>query len=224
MQSPISREFYQTFASLNGTNTMNEVYFSAAFVQSADALPRCPDSIAEVAFAGRSNAGKSSAINTITRQKKLARTSKTPGRTQLLNYFSVGDAGHFLVDLPGYGFAEVSKERKKAWQAAMLRYLTQRNTLVGVVLVMDIRRPLTDSDWQLIELQQQGEAGLHVLLTKGDKLARGPRLQTVHTVQNTLAGAGIEATIQDFSSLKAEGVSDAHGVLDSWLFGTELGI
>jgi len=201
---------------------MNEAYFSAAFVQSADALPRCPPAVREVAFAGRSNAGKSSAINTITRQKKLARTSKTPGRTQLLNYFSVGAEGHFLVDLPGYGFAEVSKEKKKAWQAAMLNYLTRRDPLVGVVLVMDIRRPLTDSDWQLIKLQQQGEAALHVLLTKGDKLSRGPRIQAVRTVQSSLANEGVEATIQDFSSLKSEGVSDAHSVLDSWLFGSQL--
>ncbi len=201
---------------------MNEVYFSAAFVQSADALPRCPESIREVAFAGRSNAGKSSAINTITRQKKLARTSKTPGRTQLLNYFSVGMDKHFLVDLPGYGFAEVSKSKKKEWQAAMQQYLTRRDPLVGVVLVMDIRRPLTDSDWQMLELQQEGHAELHVLLTKGDKLARGARIQTVHKVQKELADAGVAATIQDFSSLKAEGVSDAHGVLDSWLFGSQL--
>jgi len=193
---------------------MNKSYFSAAFVQSADALARCPEAVREVAFAGRSNAGKSSAINTITRQKKLARTSKTPG--------AVGDGKHFLVDLPGYGFAEVSKEKKKAWQAAMQRYLSAREPLVGVVLVMDIRRPLTDSDWQMIELQQQGHTELHVLLTKGDKLARGPRIQTVHEVQKTLADEGVEATIQDFSSLKAEGVSDAHGVLDSWLFGSNL--
>ncbi len=203
---------------------MNESYFLASFVQSADALPRCPESIREVAFAGRSNAGKSSAINTITRQKKLARTSKTPGRTQLLNYFAVGDAGHFLVDLPGYGFAEVSKEKKKQWQAAMRQYLTAREPLVGVVLVMDIRRPLTDSDWQMIDLQQQGEAGLHVLLTKGDKLSRGARIQAVREVQSALAEAGVEATIQDFSSLKAEGVSDAHQILDAWLFDTGLAI
>jgi len=104
----------------------------------------------------------------------------------------------------------------------MQRYLSAREPLVGVVLVMDIRRPLTDSDWQMIELQQQGHTELHVLLTKGDKLARGPRIQTVHEVQKTLADEGVEATIQDFSSLKAEGVSDAHGVLDSWLFGSNL--
>jgi len=200
---------------------MNETYFSAAFVQSADALPRCPDAIAEVAFAGRSNAGKSSAINTLTRQKKLARTSKTPGRTQLLNYFAVAEQ-RFLVDLPGYGFAEVSKERKKAWQAAMTTYLTKREPLVGMVLVMDIRRPLTDSDWQMIELQQQGPTELHALLTKGDKLSRGPRLQAVRTVQRELAEAGVAATISDFSALKAEGISDIHEVLDAWLFGTDL--
>jgi len=205
----------------NDTNIMNEAYFSAEFVQSADALARCPEAIAEVAFAGRSNAGKSSAINTLTRQKKLARTSKTPGRTQLLNYFAVGEQ-RYLVDLPGYGFAEVSKDRKKAWQAAMTRYLTAREPLVGMVLVMDIRRPLMDSDWQMIELQQEGPTELHALLTKGDKLSRGPRLQAVHSVQQQLAEAGVAATISDFSALKVEGVDDIHEVLDSWLFGSEL--
>jgi len=104
----------------------------------------------------------------------------------------------------------------------MRRYLTQRDCLVGLVLVMDIRRPLTESDWQMIALQQQGEAELHVLLTKGDKLSRGPRIQTVRDVQKQLADEGVEATIQDFSSLKAEGVEDAHQVLDAWLFGSEI--
>lgn len=196
---------------------MNTVYFSAQFDSSASDPYYCPDSDVEVAFAGRSNAGKSSAINTITRNGKLARTSKTPGRTQLINHFSLGDK-RFLVDLPGYGYAQVSKSRQKEWQAAMTRYLVSRDSLRGLVLVMDIRHPLTDSDWQLIELQQQGNAALHILLTKSDKLSRSQRAQTLAKVQMSLGKADVEATLQDFSALKKEGIDDAHSVLDHWLF------
>jgi GTP-binding protein len=200
---------------------MNSVYFSAQFDSSASDPCRCPESIAEVAFAGRSNAGKSSAINTITRNGKLARTSKTPGRTQLINHFSIG-GGRFLVDLPGYGYAQVSRERQKQWQEAMTRYLISRDSLRGLILVMDIRHPLTDSDWQLIELQQQGQAELHVLLTKADKLSRNQVSSTLLSVQDQLSEAGVDATLQDFSSLKKQGVGDAHAVLDSWLFDVPL--
>ncbi len=196
---------------------MNTIYFSARFHVSSEDPRQCPDSIAEVAFAGRSNAGKSSAINTITRNGKLARTSKTPGRTQLINHFIL-DEGRFLVDLPGYGYAKVSKTRQKAWQAAMRRYLSYRQSLRGLVMVMDIRLPLTDTDWQLIELQQQGSASLHVLLTKADKISRGASRQTLENVRRELEQAGVEATLQDFSALKKQGVDDVHGVLDSWLY------
>ncbi len=150
---------------------MNTVYFSTQFESSASDPYHCPDAVVEVAFAGRSNAGKSSAINTITRNGKLARTSKTPGRTQLINHFALGEQ-RYLVDLPGYGYAKVSKAKQKQWQAAMTRYLISRECLRGLVLVMDIRHPLTDADWTLIELQQQGQSDLHILLTKADKLSR----------------------------------------------------
>lgn len=200
---------------------MNPIYFNTQFHVSADNLSQCPDSEAEVAFAGRSNAGKSSAINAITRNGKLARTSKTPGRTQLINHFIVEES-RFIVDLPGYGYAQVSKSKQKVWRAAMLRYLTRRQALRGVVLVMDIRHPLQDSDWAMIELQQQGAAGLHLLLTKSDKVSRSVQRQTVMQVQNKLEEAGVEATIQDFSSLKGDGLGDAHRVLDAWLFNKPL--
>ena len=200
---------------------MNPVYFSAQFHSSASDPSQCPESLAEVAFAGRSNAGKSSAINTITRNGKLARTSKTPGRTQLINHFSLSET-HFLVDMPGYGYAQVSRERQRQWQQAMTRYLVTRSSLRGLVLVMDIRHPLNDSDWQLIELQQQGQAGLHILLTKADKLSRNKVSSTVFQVQDSLSEAGVDATLQYFSSLKAQGVGDAHSVLDDWLFGVSL--
>ncbi|NND92906.1 MAG: YihA family ribosome biogenesis GTP-binding protein [Granulosicoccus sp.] len=202
---------------------MNTVYFSAQFHSSASDPYRCPESVAEVAFAGRSNAGKSSAINTITRNGKLARTSKTPGRTQLINHFALGD-GRFLVDLPGYGYAQVSRDRQKQWQAAMRRYLGSRASLKGLVLVMDIRHPLTESDWQLIELQQQGQAALHILLTKADKLSKNQVSSSVLRVQDQLSAADIDATLQDFSSLNKQGIDDCHAVLDSWLFDRSLTI
>ncbi|ASJ70268.1 ribosome biogenesis GTP-binding protein YihA/YsxC [Granulosicoccus antarcticus] len=202
---------------------MNSVYFSAQFHSSASDPYYCPESTAEVAFAGRSNAGKSSAINTITRNGKLARTSKTPGRTQLINHFSL-DEGKFLVDLPGYGYAKVSKDRQKEWQSAMTRYLISRSSLRGLVLVMDIRHPLTDSDWTLIELQQQGQASLHIILTKADKISKNQASSSLMGVQQALSDAGVDATLQDFSALKKQGVGDAHKVLDSWLYESSLSV
>ena len=200
---------------------MNRIYFSTQFACSADQLSQCPDSVAEVAFAGRSNAGKSSAINAITRNAKLARTSKTPGRTQLINHFKV-DEQRYIVDLPGYGYAQVSKSRQKAWRASMMRYLTRRESLRGLVVVMDIRHPLRDSDWAMIEIQQESHAELHLLLTKADKVSRSQQHKTVLQVQQEVQEAGISATIQDFSALKGTGLDDAHRVLDAWLFDREL--
>ncbi|MCL4153195.1 UNVERIFIED_CONTAM: hypothetical protein GTU68_037017 [Idotea baltica] len=200
---------------------MNPIYFSTQFTCSAEQLSQCPDSVAEVAFAGRSNAGKSSAINAITRNGKLARTSKTPGRTQLINHFAVHEQ-RYIVDLPGYGYAQVSKAKQKAWRASMLRYLTRRESLRGLVVVMDIRHPLRDSDWAMIEIQQESNADLHLLLTKADKISRSAQQQAVMRVQKEVAEAGISATIQDFSALKGTGLDDAHRVLDAWLFDREL--
>jgi len=147
----------------------------------------------------------------------LARTSKTPGRTQLINHFSIGD-DRFLVDLPGYGYAQVSKNQQKRWHQAMTQYLVSRDCLKGVVLVMDIRHPLTDADWQLIELQQAGQTELHILLTKADKLSKNQVARSVNAVQKSLGEADVEATLQDFSALKKKGVEDVHAILDSWLF------
>jgi len=200
---------------------MNKIYFATQFHSSAEHLGQCPDSVAEVAFAGRSNAGKSSAINAITRNGKLARTSKTPGRTQLINHFIVEDE-RFIVDLPGYGYAQVSKAKQKLWRASMRQYLTNRENLRGVVIVMDIRRPLQDSDWEMIELHQQGTAGLHLLLTKADKISKSVQIQTVRQVQKEIEEAGVSATIQDFSALKGVGLGDAHRVLDAWLFDRQM--
>jgi GTP-binding protein len=200
---------------------MNSVYFSAQFDSSASDPSSCPPATAEVAFAGRSNAGKSSAINAITRNNKLARTSKTPGRTQLINHFSLPQE-RYLVDLPGYGYAQVSKNKQKLWRAAMTRYLLTRDCLCGLILVMDIRHPLTDADWQLIELQQRGAVELHIILTKADKLSRNQVMQALAKTQSQLEDAGVEATLQDFSALKKTGIDDAHSVLDHWLFSRPL--
>ncbi|MBX2883857.1 MAG: ribosome biogenesis GTP-binding protein YihA/YsxC [Granulosicoccus sp.] len=196
---------------------MNSVYFSARFHSSAADPRDCPPATREVAFAGRSNAGKSSAINCITRRQKLARTSKTPGRTQLINHFTITD-DCYLVDLPGYGYAQVSRSKQKQWRLAMTRYLVSRKSLQGVVLVVDIRRPLTDADWQLIDLQQQAQVQLHLVLTKSDKLSRNQAAASVMQAQKQLSEAGVDATLQPFSALKKTGIDDLHLVLDHWLF------
>lgn len=174
------------------------------------------DSLTEVAFAGRSNAGKSSAINTLCNQKRLAFVSKLPGRTQLLNFFQV-ETGRHLVDLPGYGFAKAPKEQQAGWQALIGGYLAKRSQLKGLVLIMDIRHPLTDLDWSLLEWFRPSGKPVHVLLSKSDKLSRGPMLQTVREVRAALAEAGLEASVQAFSSLKKQGADEAEGVIRAWL-------
>lgn len=195
----------------------NTRYFQTEFASSAHTLAQLPaDSLAEVAFAGRSNSGKSSAINTITRNKKLARTSKTPGRTQLINHFTV-IPGNYLVDLPGYGYAKVSKSQIKHWQTTLGGYLRKRESLRCLVIVMDIRHPLSDHDWRLIDWTLEGESALHVLLTKSDKLSKGAAQATLLDTKATLEAEGIECTLQLFSALKRTGVDDAHELLDMYL-------
>lgn len=196
---------------------MKSIYHSASFLASASKLSNAPpDQGLEVAFAGRSNAGKSSAINLITQQKSLARVSKTPGRTQLLNFFQL-DADRRLVDLPGYGYAEVPEAMRKTWGAMIENYLSQRQALRGVFLVMDTRRPLTDFDWRMIEWCAHYRLSLHIALTKADKLSRGAALDTLHKVRRELAGwQGPDIGLQLFSALKRVGVEEAHAVLDRW--------
>ncbi|MEM9603973.1 MAG: ribosome biogenesis GTP-binding protein YihA/YsxC [Pseudomonadota bacterium] len=201
---------------------MNPLYFQAQFATSADALRQLPgDAVVEVAFAGRSNAGKSSALNGITRNRKLARTSKTPGRTQLINYFQLGDAtGHYLVDLPGYGYAKVSRDKRAHWQRVLGDYLVERVPLKCLVMLTDVRHPLTDVDWQLLDFvlgRRQGPPlDLHILLTKADKLSRNKAHAALHACVRELEDAGVEATLQLFSALKGDGVKDVHSVLDGY--------
>ena len=169
----------------------------------------------EIAFAGRSNAGKSSAINTLTRQNNLARISKTPGRTQLLNFFEINEQMRF-VDLPGYGYAKVPLAVKKKWHILMETYLTNRKSLCAIILVMDVRHPLTEFDWQMIEWCEHTGLPMHLLLTKADKLNYGTAKNTLLQVQKELKSASFPLTIQLFSSLKKTGIDELHDALDGF--------
>ena len=198
---------------------MNFIYFQTSFLVSAPKLSDTPeDEGVEVAFAGRSNAGKSSAINAITHQKTLARTSKAPGRTQMLNFFRV-DERRRLVDLPGYGYAKVSAAIQKNWHYSLDLYLRERHSLRGIILLMDIRHPLTDFDWQMIEFCRHRHLPLHIALTKADKLSRGAGKTVLLKVQAELKrqSGGLPFSLQLFSAVTKQGLDDVHAVLDQWL-------
>ncbi len=194
---------------------------NAQFLTSAPSIKECPDEDGvEVAFAGRSNAGKSSAINRLTRDKKLARTSKTPGRTQLINFFSLQDNPKLrLVDLPGYGFAKVPLAMKKAWEKNMSQYLAERNSLNGMVLVMDIRHPLQELDTMMLNWAVEAELPVHILLTKCDKLNRGAAKNTLFAVLKSLREAGVDDLVsaQIYSSLKGGGLKELEDRVSSWM-------
>ena len=192
-------------------------YQQAHFTVSAAKLSQLPpDSGREAAFAGRSNAGKSSAINTLTNQRSLARTSKTPGRTQLINFFQIDDQ-HRLVDLPGYGYAKVAEQVKLRWQQTLEDYLRTRESLAGLVLLMDVRHPLKEFDCQMLDWCLQSGMPVHVLLTKSDKLKRGAGHNALHQVRRYLEELGGECSAQLFSSLNRTGVEQLVQVLDRWL-------
>lgn len=174
------------------------------------------DSLAEVAFAGRSNAGKSSAINTLCNHKRLAFVSKMPGRTQHLNFFRVEES-RYLVDLPGYGFARAPKDQKHVWQALIGGYLERRPQLKGLILIMDVRHPLTDLDRSLLEWFRPAERPVHVLLSKSDKLSRSQSLPVLRQVKADLQEAGFNVSVQLFSSPKREGVDEVESVVRGWL-------
>ena len=192
-------------------------FSKVSFLQSASRLDQCPpDTGNEVAFVGRSNAGKSSAINALTGQPKLARTSKTPGRTQLLNFFQVAQ-DKYLVDLPGFGFAKVPDKVKAQWEEQLEAYLQKRQSLRGLIMLMDIRHPLKDFDNQM--LYWCGEAGMpaHILLTKSDKLKSGARSKALLETRRQLEPFGGLVSVQLFSALKNEGCGELKGVLQAWL-------
>ncbi|WP_083007683.1 ribosome biogenesis GTP-binding protein YihA/YsxC [Halomonas sp. GT] len=194
-------------------------YPTARFMISAPTLALCPDDTgAEVAFAGRSNAGKSSAINALTQQNALARTSRTPGRTQLINFFSVmNDESRRLVDLPGYGYAKVPEAVKLEWQQHLSDYLRGRFSLRGLVLLMDVRHPLTEFDQMMLNYADKREMPVHILLTKSDKLKKGPASASLQKVRSRLKEWEDLVSVQLFSSLKRDGVDTLSQKLDQWL-------
>lgn len=198
-------------------------YSTARFMISAPTLALCPDDTgAEVAFAGRSNAGKSSAINALTRQNALARTSRTPGRTQLINFFTVmNDTSRRLVDLPGYGYAKVPEAVKLEWQQHLSDYLRGRFSLRGLVLLMDVRHPLTEFDQMMLDYADQRGMPVHILLTKADKLKRGPASAALQKVRSRLREWEDLVSVQLFSSLKRDGVDMLSQKLDQWLYTPE---
>ncbi len=189
------------------------------FATSANGLNQLPeDSIGEIAFAGRSNAGKSSALNLLTGQKNLARTSKTPGRTQLINYFSIQN-GLYLVDLPGYGYAKVPLPMREHWQKILQGYFETRKPLDGLIMLMDSRHPLTDLDCQMLHWCEFQELPTHILLTKADKLSKSEANNTLFKVRKILEkDFTTPITVQLFSSTKPEiGLNEALDYLGSWI-------
>jgi len=195
----------------------HNLFHQTQFMTSAARIHQCPEDTGfEIAFAGRSNAGKSSAINAITQQGKLAKTSKTPGRTQLLNFFQIDSTAHRLVDLPGYGYAKVPLAEKKKWEVFIDDYLRSRNSLCGLVLIMDIRRPLTEFDQTILEWTEQCGLQTHILLSKADKLNFGAAKSSLLKVQNHLKAQPL-ISVQTFSATKHTGVDDARTLLGNWL-------
>ncbi|MGH1401020.1 MAG: ribosome biogenesis GTP-binding protein YihA/YsxC [Acinetobacter tandoii] len=186
----------------------------AAFLMSAPKLSICvEDTGYEIAFAGRSNAGKSSAINALTNQKQLARASKKPGRTQMINFFSLGNPNQRLVDLPGYGYAAVPEAMKIVWQKELENYLIHRKSLQGLVLLMDIRHPLQHFDVMMLEWAYSRKLFVHVLLTKSDKMNRGPANKALLDVKQQLKKMKLDFSIQLFSSLNKQGLEELASVM-----------
>ena len=191
----------------------------AQFLTSAAKLAQCPpDTGTEVAFAGRSNAGKSSCINVLTDNRHLARASKTPGRTRLINFFALNEAAsQRLVDLPGYGYAKVSQEMKEEWQRHLENYLRERETLRGLVLLMDIRHPLKDFDINMLDWAESTKLPVHCVLTKADKLNRGPAQQALLQVRKQLSARTVPVSVQLFSAPSKQGVDELAATLGHWL-------
>lgn len=192
-------------------------YRGARFVVAAASLNQCPaDTGSEVAFAGRSNAGKSSAINLLTENKKMARTSKTPGRTQLINFFQL-DSQRRLVDLPGYGYAKVPRAVKRNWHHNLDEYFRNRRSLRGVVLVMDIRHPMREFDQMMTQWADEADLPLHILLTKCDKLKQGPARSTLTETRNQMKSLSVNISVQLFSATRRIGQEELQKTLTKLL-------
>ena len=196
-------------------------YKATRFLVSAARFDQCPPEPGlEVAFVGRSNVGKSSTLNALTNNSRLARASKTPGRTRLINFFAVTDY-HRLVDLPGYGYARVSEATKKEWQHELSAYMEQRSHLIGIVLLVDIRHPLKDVDQAVIQWAVSGQLPLHILLTKSDKLKRGASSQALRQLEQELQAVATLISVQLFSAHSGTGTQELADRLDSWFSGRQ---
>lgn len=190
-------------------------YQQARFLLSAAKIEQLPaDTGIEVAFIGHSNTGKSSVLNCLT-QSKIARVSKTPGRTQLINVFPIDDSRR-LIDLPGYGYAEVPLDVKKQWAHMLNTYLQERTSLKGLILVMDIRHPLKEFDRQMLDWCSTANIPVHILLNKADKLTYGKVKEAINHVQTKLNSHPVPVTVQSFSTLKKTGLDALREILDQW--------
>ena len=201
----------------NSSDSIPSLLRSPEFMLGAHTADQWPPDVgAEIAFAGRSNVGKSSAINAISGRKNLARTSKTPGRTQQINFFRLDDARR-LVDLPGYGFARVPLAVRRHWQQSVTGYITGRESLRGLIILMDTRRPLTDLDRQMLDWTGSIGLPIHILLTKADKLKRGAASNALLKLRRSLEVYPGDCTLQLFSSPGRIGVSEARRQIMDWL-------
>ncbi len=195
------------------------VFKNAIFHTTVNHLQDLPETTAEVAFVGRSNAGKSSALNTLTDHKRLAFVSKTPGRTQHINYFALKNGG-YLADLPGYGFAQVPEDVRAHWVELLGNYLQTRDTLIGLLLIMDCRHPLKDLDMQMLDFfaARNNSRPVHILLSKADKLSKNEQIKTLAKVKKQLHAWSdkMPISVQLFSSLKKEGIDECEQVVGQW--------
>ena len=193
------------------------LFHNAKFFTTVNHLKDLPDTAAEIAFVGRSNAGKSSAINTLCNHVRLAYVSKTPGRTQHINFFELSN-GHFMVDLPGYGYAQVPEAIRAHWVKLLGDYLQTRPSLLGLVLIMDIRHPLKPLDIQMLDFFAQTERPVHILLSKADKLSKNEQIKTLSSVKKALKPFAERqtVTVQLFSSLKKQGIEEVERIVQSW--------
>jgi GTP-binding protein len=201
----------------NSNASIPALLCNPTFLLGATKQSHMPEDVGmEVAFAGRSNVGKSSAINRIMNRRKLARTSKTPGRTQQINFFELSESAR-IVDLPGYGFAKVPIQVRQQWEQSILEYLSTRESLAGLILLIDSRHPLTELDQQMIARCKDNAIRTHLLITKSDKLSRNKATQSLFTVNNAIVNNSENFSAQLFSSLDGSGLDTIRSVITEWL-------
>ena len=193
------------------------LFQNAKFFTTVNHLKDLPDTGAEIAFVGRSNAGKSSAINTLCNHVRLAYVSKTPGRTQHIHFFELAN-GEFMVDLPGYGYAEVPEAVRRHWVELLGNYLQTRRQLIGLILIMDCRHPLKPLDIRMLDFFAQTGRPVHILLSKADKLSKNDQIKTLSSVKKSLKPfmERQEVSVQLFSSLKKHGIEEVNEVVGTW--------